>query len=61
MAKKKSEITVKITGPDCRLGDRLMLPGETVTIPADSANEWIREQRAVTIAVEVPNGDWPNA
>ncbi len=50
-------IVIKITGPDCRLGDWLILPGETATVPADLAAEWIREQRAVTITAEVQDGD----
>lgn len=59
MVKKKvNEIVIKITGPDCRLGDRLMLPGETATVPADIAAEWIQTERAMTVVAEVPNGSW---
>jgi hypothetical protein len=51
--------TVRITGPDCWLGDRLYLPGETATVPAELAEEWILTERAVSTA-EVADGDRQN-
>jgi hypothetical protein len=52
MRKKKGFVVVKITGPDCRFGDRLIMPGETATVPAELASEWIETQRAVNVAAE---------
>lgn len=65
MPKKKigaieSGIAIKITGPDCKLGDRLLLPGEITTVPADIAAEWIQTERAAIVTAEVKNGDWQN-
>lgn len=54
--KKVSEentIKVRITGPNCRVGDRLYQPGETANVPADVAYEWIQTGRAVEVAAEV--------
>jgi hypothetical protein len=48
--KKAEEKTILITGPNCRLDDRLYRPGETATIPAELADEWILTERAVETA-----------
>jgi hypothetical protein len=54
VAKKKIEMMeVRITGPDCRDNDRQYWPGETVTVPAELAREWIQSERAVSVAAEV--------
>ena len=51
MADKKIElVTVRITGPDCWLGDRHYLPGEDAIISPALAREWIRSERAVMVA-----------
>jgi hypothetical protein len=49
----KNLVKVRITGPRCRLDDRLYQPGETATVPAEIAQEWILDERAVPTA-EVP-------
>jgi hypothetical protein len=60
MTRKKSiEMrTVRITGPDCWLGDRLYLPGETATVPSELADEWILTERAVSTAEAQENDNW---
>jgi hypothetical protein len=60
MAKKKigDFVIVKVTGPDCKLGDRLILPGETANVPADIAAEWIQDERATAVVAEVKNDGW---
>jgi hypothetical protein len=50
--KRKTSITVKVTGPNCWLGDRHYLPGETATVPADTAREWISTVRATLTVAE---------
>jgi hypothetical protein len=45
-------VKVRVIGPDCWLGDRRILPGETANIPADLALEWIDTGRAVYGAAE---------
>jgi hypothetical protein len=59
MTRKKvtGMMIVRITGPDCRAGNRLYLPGETATVPAEVAEQWILTERAVIIAAEVEDGD----
>jgi hypothetical protein len=57
MAKRKNNhledsVTVRITGPNCWLGDRHYLPGETATVPADTAREWISTARATLTVAE---------
>ena len=65
MAKKKRAdsnlIAIKITGPNCILGDRHYLPGETATIAADIAAIWIQQERAVAVAAEVQDDNWSNS
>ncbi len=51
-------VAVKITGPNCILGDRHYQPGETATIRSDIAAEWIRQERAVAVAAEVQDDNW---
>jgi hypothetical protein len=48
MTKKKVDelVEIRITGPDCRFGNRLYLPGETATVPAEIAAEWNKTGRA---------------
>ena len=48
---------VWITGPNCKLGDRVYMPGETAIIPEGTAKEWIQTGRAVAVTAEVRNGD----
>ncbi len=53
MNKKQVDlVTVKITGPNCRLDNRLYRPGETATVPANIADEWILDERATLVAEE---------
>lgn len=52
MAKKKKGIEVRITGPHCEY-DRLYKPGETATVPAEIAQEWIQSERALAVGAEV--------
>jgi hypothetical protein len=53
MPKKKIElVTVKMTYP-IRYQDRLLEPGETATVPAEIAAEWIEKMQAVNVAAEV--------
>ena len=62
MAKRKVEKMgmkeVRITGPNCRLDNRLYMPGETATVPVEIAQEWINDERAVDVTAEVADGDW---
>jgi len=64
MAKQKirihnaGEAKVRITGPGCEYGGRLYQPGETATVPAEVAIEWIQDERAVALTAEVTHGDW---
>ena len=46
-------IKVKITGPDCWVIDRHYQPGETATVPAHIAQEWITTGRATSKVAEV--------
>jgi hypothetical protein len=61
MAKKKSTtylVSVLITGPDCRDGDRLYQPGEIANVAAELAQEWTSDERAVYTAEEADNANW---
>jgi hypothetical protein len=49
--KKKDEMIVKITYP-VLFGNRQILPGETATVPADVAEEWISTERAINAEVK---------
>jgi hypothetical protein len=51
--KKKDELVVRITGPECWAGDRLWKPGETATVPRQLAEEWILTERALKVEAEV--------
>lgn len=54
MPRKKTEmVKVRVIGPNCKYGDRVIMPGETATIPAELAEGWILSMRAVIIAAEV--------
>lgn len=55
--KRETMMTVKITGPNCRILDRLYMPGETALVPSALAQDWIDQQRAVEMTAEVTNGD----
>ena len=59
--KKKGEIEVKITHP-IKQGNRTIEPGETITVQADMAKEWIQKGWAAAVAAEVPEyDDWENS
>lgn len=61
MPKKKPElIEVRITGPRCWFGDRLIEPGETAAVPALLAREWIQSGRALEVGAEVADDDRQN-
>lgn len=49
---EKGVVEVKITYP-VWIGDRQYQPGETATVPADIAEEWIEKEQAVGVAAEV--------
>jgi hypothetical protein len=53
--KKKEEkgVLVRIIGPNCWIADRHYWPGETATVPAEYAETWINDRRAVDVAAEV--------
>ena len=50
MAKIITSVNIRITGPDCWLGDRLLMPGETVTVDKAFADQLIETERAVLTA-----------
>jgi len=54
MKKKKGEVLVKVTYP-VQFGSRVILPGETATVPADIAEEWISTERAINAEVTDDN------
>lgn len=63
MAKKKDDalVTVRITGPECRDGDRLYLPGEDATVTAELAAEWKSDGRAFDKSAEVTTDERQNS
>jgi len=50
---------VKITHP-ILYNDRVLLPGETMNVPARVAREWLEQQWAAKVA-EVSNDNWQNS
>lgn len=52
MRKKEKGVNVKITYP-VWIGNRRYEPGETATVPADIAAEWIEKEQATGVVAEV--------
>lgn len=59
--KDENLVKVRVTGPNCKYGERVIMPGETAIIPAELAQEWNQTGRAVIVTVEVINGDRQNS
>ncbi len=57
MMRKEKTMIVEVTGPRCWVNDRHYLPGETATVPASIAREWIQTRRAVAVAAEVEDDE----
>lgn len=51
--KDENLVKVRVTGPNCKYGERVIMPGETATIPAELAEQWKQSGRAVDVAAEV--------
>jgi hypothetical protein len=51
MGKKSRFVEVRIAFP-LWFGDRHLQPGETATVPAELADEWIQSMRATAVVAE---------
>jgi hypothetical protein len=55
---------IKITSP-CKIGDRKLLPGETIDAPTAKAEKYIGNRWAIEVAEDKPkrrikHGNWQN-